>query len=175
MPLGNLTSQFFANVYLNELDYFVKQELKAEYYIRYVDDFIILHNSKEQLETYKTEIDNFLIGNLGIQLHPDKSKISPISRGTIFLGFKIFYYHKLLKKSNIRRFRRRLSELCLDFDAGKIDYDTVYDFMEGWIAYSRHANMHNLKKRVLGIIDEKFEGEISTKEYNRCLKAINIS
>ena len=60
MPIGNLTSQFFANVYLNELDYFVKHDLKAKYYIRYVDDFVILHESKEELESYKMSIDEFL-------------------------------------------------------------------------------------------------------------------
>ena len=60
MPLGNLTSQFFANVYLNELDYFVKHKLKAKYYIRYVDDFVILHTSKKQLEDWKQQIDKFL-------------------------------------------------------------------------------------------------------------------
>ena len=60
MPLGNLTSQFFANLYLNELDSFVKHKLKAKYYIRYVDDFVILHESKEQLEKWKIAINSFL-------------------------------------------------------------------------------------------------------------------
>ena len=61
MPLGNLTSQFFANIYLNDLDYFVKHKLKAKYYIRYVDDFVILHTSKETLEIYKDKINKYLI------------------------------------------------------------------------------------------------------------------
>ena len=108
MPLGNLTSQFFANVYLNELDYFVKQKLKAKYYIRYVDDFVIMHNSHEQLKTYKAEIDDFLREILDIQLHPDKSNIFEAKRGTTFLGFRIFYHHKLLKNGNIRKFKRKL-------------------------------------------------------------------
>jgi hypothetical protein len=81
MPLGNLTSQFFANIYLNELDYFVKHELKAKYYIRYVDDFVLLHNSKEQLEKWKSEINDFLNNELRIELHPDKSKIISLSKG----------------------------------------------------------------------------------------------
>jgi retron-type reverse transcriptase len=76
MPLGNLTSQFFANVYLNELDYFVKHELKAKFYIRYVDDFIILHNSKRHLEDWKSKINEFLIEKLKIELHPCKSKVA---------------------------------------------------------------------------------------------------
>jgi len=94
MPLGNLTSQFFANVYLNELDYFVKHKLKAKYYIRYVDDFVILHKSKEQLEKWKAEIDRFLRDKLKIELHPEKSKIILLSRGIDFVGFRNFYVHK---------------------------------------------------------------------------------
>ena len=74
MPLGNLTSQFFANVYLNELDKFIKHKLKARYYIRYVDDFIVLHNNKVILEDYKNQIDEFL-GIIKLELHPDKSKV----------------------------------------------------------------------------------------------------
>jgi retron-type reverse transcriptase len=74
MPLGNYTSQFFANVYLNELDQFVKHVLKVKYYIRYVDDFVILHESEEQLNIWKQEISRFLTEKLQITLHPDKSQ-----------------------------------------------------------------------------------------------------
>ena len=81
MPLGNLTSQFFANVYLNKLDYFVKHKLKAKYYIRYVDDFVILHSSKKQLEIWLSQINNFLKRELKLEIHPEKSRIISLSRG----------------------------------------------------------------------------------------------
>jgi retron-type reverse transcriptase len=84
MPLGNLTSQFFANIYLNELDYFVKHKLKAKYYLRYVDDFMILHENKEQLEIWKEEIQRFLQDNLKLELHPEKSKIIPLSISKVY-------------------------------------------------------------------------------------------
>src|SRR3989344_330036 len=84
MPLGNLTSQFFANVYLNELDQFIKHKLKTKYYIRYVDDFVLLHHSKIVLENYKTEINEFLKSELKLELHPDKSKIFSLAKGTAF-------------------------------------------------------------------------------------------
>lgn len=100
MPLGNLTSQFFANVYLNELDYFVKHKLKAKYYIRYVDDFVIQHNSREQLSIWKEEINKFLKEELKLELHQEKSRIIPLSRGIDFVGFRNFYYYKLLRKRN---------------------------------------------------------------------------
>lgn len=97
MPLGNLTSQFFANVYLNKLDKFIKHDLRAKEYIRYVDDFIILSTSKHVLEQYKKEINRFLKIKLNLGLHPDKSKILDLKTGINLLGFKVFFYHKLLK------------------------------------------------------------------------------
>ncbi|MEK6889438.1 MAG: RNA-directed DNA polymerase [Nanoarchaeota archaeon] len=102
MPLGNLTSQFFANIYLNKLDYFVKHTLRAKYYIRYVDDFVILHESKEQLTKWKECINDFIIEELKIELHPHKSKIIPLSNGIDFVGFRNFYHFKILRRRNIK-------------------------------------------------------------------------
>jgi len=175
MPLGNLTSQFFANVYLDELDQFVKHKLKVKYYVRYVDDFVILHNSKERLNAYKSAIDCFLKEKLAVQLHPDKTRIFLISQGTAFLGLRIFAYHKLLKKNNIKKFERKLKGLCAQFDEKKSDYDKIYDFLEGWVAYSRQANAYALKNRILKTAQEKFASEFSTKEYNRYLKLLKTS
>lgn len=118
MPLGNLTSQFFANVYLNELDQFVKNKLKAKYYIRYVDDFVILHNSKEKLNGWKEQINKFLKNNLKLELHPNKSKILPLRNGINFLGYRIFYHHKLLRKSNLKKFERNLKEKIASYNGG---------------------------------------------------------
>ena len=91
MPLGNLTSQFFANVYIDEFDRFAKHELKVKYYIRYVDDFIILHHSRLMLENYKARIDAFLKEFLDIGLHPNKSNIIKLDNGITFLGFRLFF------------------------------------------------------------------------------------
>ena len=82
---------------------FVKHKLRAKYYIRYVDDFVILHNSKKQLEIWKAEIDKFLEENLKIELHPEKSKIIPLSRGVDFVGFRNFHYYRLLRKRNVKK------------------------------------------------------------------------
>ena len=150
MPLGNLTSQFFANVYLNELDYFVKHVLKVKYYIRYVDDFVILHESKKQLETWKKQIDRFLREKLKIELHPQKSRIIPLSRGVDFVGFRNFYYRKLLRKRNIRNMKRKI-EL---FKKGEMDFRDLYESYQGWQAYAKWANTHKLRKEIKGeIID----------------------
>ncbi len=170
MPLGNLTSQFFANVYLNELDQFIKHKLKIKYYVRYVDDFVILHNSKETLKDYKSKINQFLKTELKIELHPEKSKIVPLHKGINFLGFRNFYHYKLLRRTNIRKIQRKLVEFKELYGAKKIDYDIVYDSFLGWFAYAKWANTYNLRKKMMDFVEENFSGEISTKEINKCTK-----
>ena len=158
MPLGNQTSQFFANVYLNELDQFVKNELKAKYYIRYVDDFIILHNNKQLLEKHKQKISNFLNKELQLELHKTKSKVIPLNKGILFLGFRIFYYHKLLRKANIITMKKKLLQT---------NYDKVYEFLEGWCVYASQGNTYNLRNKIIKSISK---GRISIFEIDRWIK-----
>ena len=148
MPLGNLTSQFFANVYLNELDYFVKHKLNAKYYIRYVDDFVILHTSKLQLEIWKQEIDDFLIKELKLKIHPEKSKIIPLSRGVDFVGFRNFYYFKLLRKRNINNMKNKLKR----YKQGYNSEQKLLESFQGWQAYAKWADTYKLRKRIEGEI-----------------------
>ncbi len=174
MPLGNLTSQFFANVYLNELDRYVKYDLRIKYYIRYVDDFVIFHQSKAQLEAYKEKINLFLKKTLDLELHPEKSRIFSIRKGTTFLGLRIFAHHKLLKKSNIRKLKGKLSYLSEQYTNKEIDYDVIYDFLEGWLAYAKGADTYRLRKEIIMGIDKNFGGKTSTKEMNRHQKLIAL-
>nr|AQS33904.1 hypothetical protein [uncultured archaeon] len=169
MPLGNLTSQFFANIYLNELDYFVKQELNAKYYLRYVDDFVIFHTSLTVLQEWKEDIAQFLAEKLKLQLHPDKSKIIPLNRGIEFLGFKLFSYHRLLKRKNMRYFLRKLRQTNSLYQEEKMTYDDVYNFMEGWCAHAKNANTFKRRQKILTSFEEQYPREISTKEVNRGL------
>ena len=170
MPLGNLTSQFFANIYLNELDYFVKHKLKAKFYIRYVDDFVILHKDKKILEEYKYKINEFLNNELLLQLHPSKSKIIKLKEGVSFLGMKIFYYHKLLKKKNIKKMQRQLEDFKSDYNLKKVDYDEIYEYFQGWFTYAKNANTHKLRKKLGKKIENYFPNEISYIEINGHLK-----
>ncbi len=144
MPLGNLTSQFFANVYLSELDYFVKHTLKAKYYIRYVDDFVLLHKSKEQLEVWKKEINSFLCNKLNLELHADKSRVINISRGIDFVGFKNFYYHRLLRKRNIRKILFKIRR----YVKGEISCEKFKEIFQGWNAYAKWANTLKFRRKV---------------------------
>ncbi|HLD89083.1 MAG TPA: RNA-directed DNA polymerase, partial [Candidatus Nanoarchaeia archaeon] len=167
MPLGNLTSQFFANVYLNELDQFIKHKLKAKYYVRYVDDFLILDSNKGTLKRHILEINVFLADKLSLQLHHEKTRIIRLEQGVPMLGFRIFQYHKLIQVRNIRKFRKKLAEMLKDFNNQETEYDAFYDFVEGWIAYSKHANTHNLSIRLLEPAKETMLANLSTKEINR--------
>jgi len=148
MPLGNMTSQFFANVYLNDLDQFVKHKLKMKYYIRYVDDFVILHENKEILKNCKNKIEKYLM-NLKIELHPNKSKVYPLYKGLDFLGFKIFFYYKRVRKRNIKRFERKLMKLEKTYLNGDLPKSKFIAIVEGWFAYIMWGNTYRLRKIIL--------------------------
>jgi len=148
IPLGNMTSQFFANVYLNDLDQFVKKKLKMKYYIRYVDDFIILHDSKEILENCKIKIEKYL-KNLRLEFHPDKSKIYSMYKGIDFLGFKIFYHYKRARKRNVSYFKRKLKILERRYENGEISKEKFLGSVNGWFAYVMWGDTYSLRKRLM--------------------------
>jgi retron-type reverse transcriptase len=119
LPLGNLTSQFFANLYLNGLDHFVKENLRIPKYIRYVDDFALFSNDPEQLATAKIQIVQYLI-NLRLKLHPIKSQLLKTDHGVNFLGFRILPHQIRVRNENLRRGRRRIRLLKKQLEAGAI-------------------------------------------------------
>lgn len=147
MPLGNMTSQFFANVYLNDLDKFVKHKLKVKFYLRYVDDFVILHKNKEFLKGYKEKIEKYL-KNLRLELHQEKSKIYPMYRGVDFLGFKIFYYYKRARKRNVKYFKTKLKKLKEGYTRKEIDKEKIMRSVDGWFAYIMWGSTYKLRKKL---------------------------
>ena len=143
MPIGSLVSQMCGNIYLNELDYFIKHKLRAKFYIRYMDDFVILHGNKQTLEKWKSEIGAFLLTKLKLELHPDKCKIYPLRKGAKFLGFRIFYKYKLLKKSNIKRIEHRADDFVELYKNQAITKISIYASLEGWEnSYAMYANTY---------------------------------
>ncbi|MEK6952207.1 MAG: reverse transcriptase domain-containing protein [Nanoarchaeota archaeon] len=156
MPLGNMTSQFFANVYLNDMDYFIKHKLKAKYYIRYVDDFVILHQDIEVLEMYKDKISKYLT-NLRLELHQNKSKIFSMYKGVNLLGYRVYYHYKLLRKRNINQFNKKLKDIKEKYDAELIDYEQAIRSIKGWFAYAIWANTYKLRKNILRKMDSIFD------------------
>ena len=110
LPIGNLTSQFFANVYLNELDQFVKHKLRAKHYLRYVDDFIILEELKELIH-YRRAVNNFLRERLALSLHPKKRRIAPLESGIDFVGYVVRADYVLVRRRVVGQFRFRMDKL----------------------------------------------------------------
>jgi RNA-directed DNA polymerase len=154
MPLGNWTSQFFANIYLNELDQYVKHTLKAKCYIRYVDDFLILHEEKRTLQEHQKQIAAFL-ATLKLELHPTKTKIIQLKRGIAFLGFKHFYHHKLILPRNKRKIKQKLTTLLQQYKKGEITSEKIHDTLQGWNAYAEQANTHKLREELTITIMEQ--------------------
>ena len=143
-----MTSQFFANIYLHDLDQFVKQRLKMKYYLRYVDDFIILHKNKEVLENCKDKIKKYL-KNLKLEFHPDKTKIYSMYKGIDFLGFKTFYYHRMARKRNVKGFEVRLEKLKRTYKNGDITRDKFVASIKGWFAYIMWGDTYRLRKNII--------------------------
>lgn len=148
MPIGNLTSQLFANLYLNELDQYAKHELHAHYYIRYMDDVVILHPDKRELWKMLEEIDIFLRSELRLQLN-NKTAIRPIRQGIEFVGYRIWSTHRKLKKKTAKKMKRRLKYLKKAYARGEVSADEVRSTLMSYLGYMKHADCYKLKKKIL--------------------------
>jgi len=144
IPIGNLTSQLFANIYLDKLDEYIKYELKIKYYVRYMDDFVILYESKQELHQIKGQINLFL-NSMKLTLHPKKATIFPLSIGIDFLGYRIFNSHRLVRKSTVKRFLKKCKKKFKGYNSGAIDYDKLMESFNSWDAYMSHADSYALK------------------------------
>ena len=145
LPIGNLTSQFFGNVYLNELDHFIKEKLRCRYYLRYMDDFALFHNSKKVLRDYLREISDFL-ASLRLVLKKERQFIAPTRIGLDFLGYRIFITHRLVRKSTVYRYSRKLKRLTEDFNKDRIPLEKLKTSLFAWFGHIKHANSYNLKR-----------------------------
>lgn len=130
LPLGNLTSQLFVNIYMNEFDQFVKHRLKAKYYIRYADDFVILSRDKNKLGVLRQKVENFLNGNLCLSLHPNKVSIETFSSGIDFLGWVHFPKHRVLRTTTKRKMFVRASEKNVTSYLGLLSHGNTYELSE---------------------------------------------
>ncbi len=149
LPIGNLTSQLLANVYLHELDMFVKHNLRARYYLRYMDDTLVVHQDKGWLQQAKRSIGVFLGTRLALELN-SKSNVFPAEQGVPFLGYRIWRTHRLLKKENVQRVRRRLQALAWRYATGGVDLATVDASVQSWLGHARHACTYGLRRRLFG-------------------------
>lgn len=151
LPIGNLISQWGANLYLNELDIFTKHRLKAKHYIRYMDDFIILHHDKQQLLIWQREIVAFLQDRLALSLN-NKTSIFPASQGIDFLGYRTWTNKRLLRKSSAKRMVARLKRLKRLFEKGVVNLARVNDSVRSWVAHCDYCNSWRVRRRILGSV-----------------------
>ncbi len=158
MPLGNLTSQFFANVYLNELDYYVKYDLRIKYCLRYVDDFIILHNSEEYLIKIKYDINSFLRNDLKLELHEDKSKIFNIDQGIPFLGFRHFFHYSIPRKNKRKYIKNKIKVILEEYEETQL-YDIFMQRIESTFAHLEFGDTYNLRKKLVNQLNRLINSE----------------
>lgn len=147
IPIGNQTSQFFANVYLDPLDHFVKDRLRFKGYVRYVDDFLVFADDKRELAMVRERITDFLC-TLRLRLHSTKCVVFPVRAGIRFLGYRVFPTHRLLVKENVRRFRRRLRRMQRDYADRLISFQKIHQRLMSWIGHARQANTYRLRSEI---------------------------
>ena len=137
LPLGNLTSQLFVNIYMNEFDQFVKHKLKARYYLRYADDFMIFSDDRVWLEKQILPIQKFLRNELKLDLHPDKLFIKTLASSVDFLGWVHFSDHRVLRTATKRRMLKRIKE------------NSKQETLSLYLGLIKHGNTHKLRNKIL--------------------------
>ncbi|MCO6478925.1 MAG: hypothetical protein J5I94_19990 [Phaeodactylibacter sp.] len=147
LPIGNLTSQWWVNLYLNRFDHFVKEELQVPGYIRYVDDFVLFGQEKAQLRIWAKEIGDYLAG-LRLLLHPNKTQIYRVEDGVPFLGFRVFPRYRLVGKQNIRRYRRFLRKKMKMRKEGRLSPERLELALNSWLGHIRFGQSQRLEYQV---------------------------
>lgn len=153
IPIGNLTSQLFANVYLHELDHFTKHTLREPRYVRYMDDLIVVHHDKSHLHEVRREIEAFLWAELALRTNA-KTQVFPVGgpngRALDFLGYRIWTTHRALRKDSIHRMKRKMRRMARLYHEGRMTWDEIDPVIMSWVGHARHADTYNLRSKVLG-------------------------
>lgn len=145
IPIGNQTSQFFANVYLNSLDQFVLRELRPALYLRYVDDFVLFDNDRSRLRDMHSAIAGFL-AELRLSLHERKSRIYRCSEGLTFLGWRFLPGTARLKRENIVRMRRRLRDMARRYHEGSVTFEQIRMRVHSWLGHASFGSTRRIRQ-----------------------------
>jgi hypothetical protein len=152
IPIGNLTSQFLANLYLDDLDHYVKQkQFKVRAYLRYVDDMVALDDDKGRVAEVREAVGERLAA-ARLLLHPRKAHVSPTADGLKLLGYLVFPNHRCLRNDNGHRFSRRLRGFARAYSAGLIDLEDIKPSLQSWIGHAMHADTLRLCARIISRI-----------------------
>ncbi|KKJ00942.1 RNA-directed DNA polymerase [Prochlorothrix hollandica] len=147
LPIGNLTSQFFANFYLNGLDHFIAEKLTIGAYLRYVDDFALFSDSKPQLIQAQHQIHHYL-ASLRLRLHPAKTQIFETQHGVNFVGFRVLPDRLRVRNDNLYRARRRCKQLQKAYAHGDITLPALITRLQSWEAHLAHGDTYRLRQRI---------------------------
>ncbi len=147
MPIGNLTSQMFANLYLNELDHFVKEDLHVRRYMRYMDDSLILYHDKSYLWQLKSEIDSFLTDYLHLTLN-NKTTVRNVNQGIDWLGYRVWSTHIKLRKASARKMRKRLRYLRRAYGRQEVTITDVNNSVQSYLGLLKHCDSYRLRKKM---------------------------
>ena len=148
LPIGNLTSQYFANLYLGELDHFVKERLRLRGYLRYMDDFAVFADSKARLHAALAAIREFLAGTLRLELREERTRLAPATQGAPFLGFRVFPGVVRLDGRKLARLRRRLRGREAAYRAGAMEEDALARSVQSMIGHIAHVDSLEVRRRL---------------------------
>jgi retron-type reverse transcriptase len=157
LPIGNLTSQFFANLYLNELDQYVKHGLKAHYYGRYVDDMVLFHENPETLNAWYMQMDDFLRAKLGLQLHPNKKHLNKVDAGIDFTGFIIKPGRAYLRQTSLSGCKRKIR--AWERNGSPVDppaLEKLSQSLNSYLGMLRQVNGYNARKSLCQRVENLF-------------------
>lgn len=155
IPIGNLTSQIFANIYLNPLDHYIKEQLGCRYYVRYMDDFVLCHRDRDALILMRKRIELYTRRTLHLSFHSHKVMIGTISSGVSFLGYIVYPQYTILRKSTVKRCKKRIAGYIKNNVLNK----TILGSYMAWRGYASHAQAWRKTNIIWGDILKRVEKE----------------
>jgi len=159
LPIGNLTSQFFANVYLDALDHYLKDEFREKAYVRYMDDMVIFSDSRDHLQTVLRNVESFLKERLALRLKPKATLINTRLHGLSFLGYRVFPGLLRVKRENLRRVARRLTARIAAYKRGEIKEEKLAQSAQSWFAFVGFADSLALRRIWAANMESLFSGQ----------------
>ena len=148
IPIGNLTSQLFANIYLHHADKYAKHQLKIRLYVRYMDDILLFHTDKSQLQLWQQQLTDFLSTELYLTVNPRKVRLYPVRVGVDFVGYVIHSPHVRLRGSSVRRFKKKYREQLRAVRDGRLPVEKMRESFTAWSAHAMHANATGLIRQL---------------------------
>lgn len=158
IPIGNYTSQYFANIYMNELDKYIKEKLRIQYYVRYMDDGLLMVENKKMAKEILEKIETYVNKELNMELNK-KSGYFPVKQGCLFCGYRIYLNHKLIKRNNINRMKKRIKKWNKQWEKREYHFEYWRQSFYAWKGYVQIANSKNLIQKLENSMEFLVQGD----------------